>query len=419
MHGRYMKAKQFKRAASERRKLKTYAGRVQRDLERKLSDEAREQYQGMMILAELAPRQEKKTEGKVYSMHAPGVERVATIHEANRAASAQPMGGGETPRANGSSQMEGAPAPRVRGESGAGAGDYRRAAMARRVVHVMSAIRTSLATTAWGGFAVGAMALPGNPFDGHTLGEQLEQVGRLTGVMPKRCHVDRGYKGHGVESETCRVIIAGSKKGISKAIKKVMKRGSGIEPEIGHQKSDGKLGLNWLKGMLGDAQNAILCAAGHNLRKILAHLRRLFVLVWAWLMAALRPQPRALAQEAVPHESRIAKALFQDRLVKRWPERSCRQFLCGEELTSIFSVCESALPCSVSHSGCNKQLNPNPRSGLQPQRGETIGQVVPGKIHTHFKYFYDFIGFFPIFMSLLHNLPFGPDWSDFQHLRTT
>ena len=56
-------------------------------------------------------------------------------------------------------------------------------------------------------------------------------------------------------------------------IKKEMKRRSGIEPEIGHQKADGKLGRNWLKGMLGDAQNAILCAAGHNMRKILAHLR--------------------------------------------------------------------------------------------------------------------------------------------------
>ncbi|MDE3033262.1 MAG: IS5/IS1182 family transposase, partial [Acidobacteriota bacterium] len=148
-----------------------------------------------------------------------------------------------------------------------------------------------------GGFALGAMSLPGNPFDGHTLEEQLEQVERLTGLMPKRCHVDRGYKGHGVDSEICRVIIAGSRKGITKALKKEMKRRSGIEPEIGHQKSDGKLGRNWLKGVLGDAQNAILCAAGHNLRRILAHLRRLFVLVWAWLMATLRPLPRTLALE--------------------------------------------------------------------------------------------------------------------------
>ena len=159
------------------------------------------------------------------------------------------------------------------------------------------AIRTTLATTAWGGFALGAMSLPGNPFDGHTLEEQLEQVERLTGMMPKRCHVDRGYKGHGMDSETYHVIIAGSWKGISKAIKKEMKRRSGIEPALGHQKSDSKLGRSWLKGVPGDAENAGLCAAGHNLRKILAHFSRLFVLVWAWLMAALRPMPRTLASE--------------------------------------------------------------------------------------------------------------------------
>jgi transposase, IS5 family len=247
MHGRYMKAKQFRRAARERKNLKTYAGRVQRDLERKMSDEAWEQHKGTMILADLVLTQEKKTKGKVYSMHAPEVECIA-------------KGKAHRPYEFG--------------------------------------VKTSLATTAWGGFALGAMSLPGNPFDGHTLEVQLEQVERLTGMMPRRCHVDRGYKGHGVDPESCRVIIAGSRKGISKAIKKEMKRRSGIEPEIGHQKSDGKLGRNWLKGVLGDAQNAILCAAGHNMRKILAHLRRLFVLIWTWLLVALRPLPRSLASEA-------------------------------------------------------------------------------------------------------------------------
>ena len=55
-----------------------------------------------------------------------------------------------------------------------------------------------------------------------------------------------------------------------KALKKEMKRRSSIEPEIGHMKQDGLLGRNHLKGMKGDAMNALLCSAGHNLRKILA-----------------------------------------------------------------------------------------------------------------------------------------------------
>lgn len=77
-----------------------------------------------------------------------------------------------------------------------------------------------------------------------------------------------------------------------------MKRRSSIEPEIGHQKADGKLGKNWLKGSLGDALNAMLCGMGHNLRKILAHLRRLFVLFWALLLAATKPRDSALGSAA-------------------------------------------------------------------------------------------------------------------------
>jgi len=46
-----------------------------------------------------------------------------------------------------------------------------------------------------------------------------------------------------------------------------------IEPVIGHLKSDGRLARNFLKGELGDAMNALLCGAGHNLRKILNQLR--------------------------------------------------------------------------------------------------------------------------------------------------
>jgi IS5 family transposase len=51
---------------------------------------------------------------------------------------------------------------------------------------------------------------------------------------------------------------------------------------IGHMKADGRLGRNYLLGAAGDAINALLVAAGHNLRLILNWLR-LFV---AWLLAA-------------------------------------------------------------------------------------------------------------------------------------
>ena len=77
------------------------------------------------------------------------------------------------------------------------------------------------------------------------------------------------------------MFIAGQRRGVTRAIKKQLRRRSAIEPEIGHMKNDGHLGRCYLKGPVGDAMNVLLVAAGHNLRKILAWLRGLF----AWLLA--------------------------------------------------------------------------------------------------------------------------------------
>lgn len=64
------------------------------------------------------------------------------------------------------------------------------------------------------------------------------------------------------------------KKGITKSIKKNLKRRSAIEPMIGHMKQEGKLGLCRLKGIIGDQINALLTVVGHNLRLILNHIRK-------------------------------------------------------------------------------------------------------------------------------------------------
>ena len=58
-----------------------------------------------------------------------------------------------------------------------------------------------------------------------------------------------------------------------------LRRRAAVEPAVGHMKSDGLLGRNFLKGVVGDAQNVILCGAGHNMRKILAHLGALLRLL--------------------------------------------------------------------------------------------------------------------------------------------
>ncbi len=115
----------------------------------------------------------------------------------------------------------------------------------------------SIATTNKSNFVVGGMALPGNPFDGHTLTRALEQVRRVTGSVIDEAFVDRGYRGHG-ETQTT-VYISGQKRGIkTERLKCSLKRRQAVEPVIGHLKSDGLLGRNYLTGTEGDQMNVML-----------------------------------------------------------------------------------------------------------------------------------------------------------------
>lgn len=227
-HGGHAKAKQFLRAKKVLRSLKTMAGRVMRDVERKLSDDAYAAHKGTMIKAELILTQKRTTKGKLYSMHAPEVECIA-------------KGKAHKPYEFG--------------------------------------VKVSLAVTHKEGFVVGIQACPGNPYDGHTLDGQLDQVARITGKVPGTTFVDRGYKGHGIPEERSRVLISGTRK-LGYTLKRQLRRRSAVEPEIGHLKADGLLGRNFLKGMKGDAINAVLCGAGHNLRKILDRIRLLCLDIW-------------------------------------------------------------------------------------------------------------------------------------------
>jgi IS5 family transposase len=122
-------------------------------------------------------------------------------------------------------------------------------------------VKLSLAATnalAPGGqFVLGARALPGNPYDGHTLAAQIAQTERSTGVEIERAYVDRGYRGH--DADRARVILAGQKRGVTPTIRRERRRRNAIEPVIGHMKSDGHLGRNFQPGTEGDAANLLIC----------------------------------------------------------------------------------------------------------------------------------------------------------------
>ena len=222
----YAHARQFKRAKKEVRTLKTYLGRVYRDVLRKIlhDPDLHAEFHEELELTERMLEQQRTDKNKLYSMHAPEVECIAKgkVHK--------------------------------KYEFG---------------------VKVSVATTNRDNFVVGMQALHGNPFDGHTLSGALDQVGRITSSTPERCYVDRGYRGHGVKKTA--VFISGQRRGVTPTIGKELRRRSAVEPVIGHMKDDGKLGRNWLQGILGDKINALLCGAGHNIRIILRKLRELFL----------------------------------------------------------------------------------------------------------------------------------------------
>ena len=151
-------------------------------------------------------------------------------------------------------------------------------------------VKVSLATTlkhsAGGQFIAHAKALPGNPYDGHTLEAVIPDIERQIGATIGRIVADKGYRGHNAAPQyKFRVYISGQKRAVPDATKRDLKRRSAVEPVIGHAKADHRMARNYLNGSDGDANNAVLAAAGYNFRRLLAWLRAFLRL----LLARLRP----------------------------------------------------------------------------------------------------------------------------------
>lgn len=230
MAGRYAHAKQFNRHRRQLRLLRTRLGRLIRDIRRKIAGQQQVEAAFETALSrasQIRSQQQRQRGWKLYSFHAPEVECI---------------GKGK------------ASAPYEFG--------------------VKVSVVTTNARAPGGQFVLHARALPGNPYDGHTLRTVIENTQKLTGCEIERASVDKGYRGHDAPHPR-RVFISGQKRGVFGAIKRELRRRSAIEPVIGHMKAEGHLGRCYLKGRAGDAANAILTAAGYNFRRILAWLRML------------------------------------------------------------------------------------------------------------------------------------------------
>lgn len=211
--------KNGKKARRADRKVKIIAGRLVRELIRKLSPG---QYATELALFGRVLDQKIKDKNKVYSLHEPDVKCISKGKEHKKY------------------------------EFGS---------------------KVSITLTRNTGVIIGALNIAGNDYDGHTLEPAIEQQQRLTGHALKEVAVDRGYRG----IKEVRGTAIHTPKPFAKKLtnyqrakrKKGFSRRAAIEPVISHLKADYRLKRNFYKGIKGDNINVMLAAAAMNLKRMM------------------------------------------------------------------------------------------------------------------------------------------------------
>ena len=217
MVSRYAHAKQFKRMGRKLKKMRTWLGRVIRDLRRKMPHPDA----SLSVLLDLCERlhgQQRQDKKKLYSLHEPSVMCIS------------------------------------KGKA------HKRYEFGQKV---------SISTTNRGNWIVGVDLCQGNPYDGHTLSQAITTTEKITGVAVSNAFVDKGYRGHDYQGEAKIHIAGSSTRKLTRTLKKRRKRRSAVEPKIGHLKSDNRMRRCFLHGPAGDQINAILAAAASNMQKLL------------------------------------------------------------------------------------------------------------------------------------------------------
>jgi IS5 family transposase len=131
----------------EVKRLKTYLGRVYRDVGRKIAGDGERQarFARLLGLVERLLAQQPKDKNKLYSLHAPEVVCIA------------------------------------KGKA------HKRYEFGCKV---------GIAATNREGLFLAAKAFEDNPYDGHTLQATIDQAEAMSGVAIRRAYVDKGYRGH-------------------------------------------------------------------------------------------------------------------------------------------------------------------------------------------------------------------------------
>ena len=138
-------------------------------------------------------------------------------------------------------------------------------------------VKAGFVTASRTNWILGAMALPGNPYDGNTLSQVLKQAEEICGVKPQHAYCDLGYRGHDYRGECDVQVVNRFRKRKPRTLLRWWKRRSAVEPVIGHVKSDHYMERNMLGGKQGDKLNAMLSAVGFNLVKLMKGLKKIWL----------------------------------------------------------------------------------------------------------------------------------------------
>ena len=217
--------KNCQKAVRADRKLRTIAGRLVRELKRNLGEHSG--YNELIERFEAILAQRRHSEKKIYSIHEPDVQCISKGKE------------------------------------------HKKYEFGNKVSIIRSAT----------GIILGAQSFR-NEYDGHTIEASLAQVERLTRRKIKILAGDRGYRGKKEVNGTQILIPDAPKPSDSRSQKrkkhKLFCKRAGIEPTIGHLKSDHRLGRNFYQGLAGDAVNILLAAVAYNFKRAMRALLHLF-----------------------------------------------------------------------------------------------------------------------------------------------
>ena len=224
--------KRAKQARKAKKRLKTIANIQLRELERRMNEDQKKRYAKDFELYNRAVNQQKNDKDKAYSLHKPFTRCIAKGK------------------------------PHKQYEFGNKVGLVTTGKKGKKII---TAIKAFLE----------------NPFDGHTIEPLLDQMNNNQLKLPEQLVYDRGGKGR-VEINGVKIITPNKPKASDTAYHKQQKRKkfrarAGIEPIIGHLKTDFRMAQNYLLGEKGIQINAFMAATAWNLKKMMEKLKEEFL----------------------------------------------------------------------------------------------------------------------------------------------